>query len=143
MEGFDAGRIGRLRADALKPVVNYDEFYGFFNAAYLEDAGNPSFKRRIAGAVKAAYAAWTVDIAPDELIVGRPASRTYTDEERERFRRANEAARYSHPSIGQDSHMAIDYRRLLSLGTSGIAALIDEYRAALDPDDPESVKKEV
>ena len=26
-----------------------------------------------------------VDIAPDELIVGRPASRSYTDEERERF----------------------------------------------------------
>ena len=142
MEGFDAGRIERLRADALHPVVNYDEFYSFFNAAYFEDAGNPSFKRRIAQAVKAAYAAWTVDIAPGELIVGRPASRAYTNEERERFRRANEAARFSHPSLGQDSHMAIDYRRLLTLGTSGIAALIDGYRAALDPDDPESVKKD-
>ncbi|MBO7405941.1 MAG: hypothetical protein J6V24_13355 [Clostridia bacterium] len=141
-EGYDAARIERLRAEALTPVVNYDEFYHFFNTAYYEDCWNPSFKRRIANAVKAAYSAWTVDIAPGELIVGRPASRSYTDEERERFRRADEAARYSHPGIGQDSHMAIDYRRLLTCGTSGIAAMIDGYHAALDLDDPDAVRKE-
>ena len=129
--------IDRLRENALSPRISYDEFYAYFNAAYLDGWGNPSFKRRIAEAVKDAYSRWTVSIEPGELIVGRPASSPHTPEEEERFRRANDAARFSHCPVGQDSHMAIDYPRLLSLGTSGISALIDGYRAALDFSDPE------
>ncbi|MBE6723691.1 MAG: hypothetical protein E7576_00635 [Ruminococcaceae bacterium] len=142
MNAYDKPRIDRLRERALKPAVSYDEFYSFFNAAYLERYGNPSFKCRLAEAVREAYSRWTVDIEPGELIVGRPASSPHTPEEEERFRRANEAARFSHCAVGQDSHMAIDYPRLLSLGTSGIRALIDRHIAALDPDDPRSVRKE-
>jgi formate C-acetyltransferase len=37
--------------------------------------------------------------------------------------------------------MAIDYYRVLELGTTGIRAMIDEKAAALDMMDPESVKK--
>ncbi len=142
MQTYDKARIDRLRERALKPVISYDEFYCFFNAAFYDGYGNPSFKRRLADAVRDAYSKWTVGIEPGELIVGRPCFRPHTPEEEERFRRANEAARFSHCPVGQDSHMAIDYPRLLSLGTSGIAAMIDGYIAALDPLDPESVRKE-
>ena len=142
MAGYDKQRIDRLRENALSPRISYDEFYAYFNAAYLDSWGNPSFKRRIAEAVKDAYSRWTVSIEPGELIVGRPASSPHTPEEEERFRRANDAARFSHCPVGQDSHMAIDYPRLLSLGTSGISSLIDGYRAALDFSDPEAVRKE-
>ena len=38
--------------------------------------------------------------------------------------------------------MAIDYPRLLALGTSGLRSLINEKIAALDPDDPLSVRRE-
>ena len=142
MHEYDKARIDLLRERALKPVISYDEFYGFFNAAFLERAGNPSFKRRIAESVKEAFSRWTADIEPGELIVGRPASSPHTPEDEERIRRGNEAARFSHCAVGQDSHMAVDYPRLLRLGTSGIRAMIDGHIAALDPDDPVSVRKE-
>ena len=142
MQQYDKARIDALRERALKPAVSYDEFYGFFNAAFLEHSGNPSFKRRLAEAVKEAYSRWTADIEPGELIVGRPASSPHSPEDEERIRRGNEAARFSHCAVGQDSHMAVDYPRLLNLGTSGIRALIDGYLADLDPDDPLSVRKE-
>ena len=142
MSSYDKMRIDLLRSRALKPAISYDEFYGFFNAAFLERAVNPSFKRRLAESVWEAYSRWTVGIEPGELIVGHPASSPHTPEDEERIRRGNEAARFSHCSVGQDSHMAVDYPRLLTLGTSGIRALIDRYEGALDPDDPASVRKE-
>ena len=51
MAGYDKQRIDRLRENALSPRISYDEFYAYFNAAYLDGWGNPSFKRRIAEAV--------------------------------------------------------------------------------------------
>ena len=142
MAKYDIERIASLREKAIQPAISYHEFYNFFNAHYYENHGNPSFKRRIAEAVKYAYENWTVSIDPDELIVGRPAFREYTSEENERFRRANEAYQYSHCAVGQDSHMAIDYDKLLWVGTSGIRAGIDKRIACLDRSDPESVRKE-
>lgn len=142
MANYDIDRINSLREKAVQPAISYHEFYNFFNAHYFEHHGNPSFKRRIADAVKYAYENWTVSIDPDELIVGRPAFRAYTPEETERFRRANEAYQYSHCPVGQDSHMAIDYDLLLWCGTSGIRAGIDKHIACLDRSDPESVRKE-
>jgi len=142
MAAYDVNRINSLRENAVQPVISYQEFYNFFNAHYFESHWNPSFKLRVAEAVKYAYENWTVSIEPDELIVGRPSVREYTAEENERFRRANEAYQYSHCGVGQDSHMAIDYYRLLELGSSGIRAMIDEKISSLDRFDPESVRKE-
>jgi formate C-acetyltransferase len=96
--------------------------------------------------VESAFLQWTISIAPGELIVGRPGHRgaewaAENPERQAEIDRANAAARYGHCGVGQDSHMAIDYYRVLELGTSGIRAMIDEKAAALDMMDPESVKK--
>ena len=100
----------------------------------------------MAKALESAFENWTVAVTRGELIVGRPVKRyaEWAQENPERqaeIDRANAAARYGHCGVGQDSHMAIDYYRVLELGTSGIRAMIDEKAAALDPMDPESVKK--
>ena len=141
MADYDRSRIERLRANAVKPVISYSEFYDFFNAHFREHPWN-TFACRYAEAQRYAYENWTPSIEPGERIVGRPAFREHSPEEAERFRLGNEAAAFGHCSVGQDSHMAIDYPRLLSLGTSGIAALIREKQASLDPMEPESVKKD-
>ena len=39
MYEYDKPRIDRLRENALKPAISYDEFYGYFNAAYLDGCG--------------------------------------------------------------------------------------------------------
>lgn len=146
MNTYDIDRIEKLRAAAVKPEVTYSEFYDYFNLAYVNDYWNRSTAVRIAHAVESAFLKWTISIAPGELIVGRPGpypASYYADhpDQKAEIDRANAAARYGHCGVGQDSHMAIDYYRVLELGTSGIAAMIDEKAAALDPMDPESVKK--
>ena len=146
MSTYDLERIEKLRDAAVKPEVNYSEFYDYFNLAYVNDYWNRSFAVRVAKAVESAFENWTIAILHGELIVGRPVKRyaEWAKENPERqaeIDRANAAARYSHCGVGQDSHMAIDYYRVLELGTTGIRAMIDEKAAALDPMDPESVKK--
>ena len=146
MSTYDIDRIEKLRAAAVKPEVTYSEFYDYFNLAYVNDYWNRSFAVRVAKAVESAFENWTIAILHGELIVGRPGKRyaEWAKENPERqaeIDRANAAARYGHCGVGQDSHMAIDYYRVLELGTTGIRAMIDEKAAALDPMDPESVKK--
>lgn len=146
MSTYDIDRIEKLRAAAVKPEVTYSEFYDYFNLAYVNDYWNRSTAVRVAKAVESAFENWTVAITHGELIVGRPVKRyaEWAKENPERqaeIDRANAAARYGHCGVGQDSHMAIDYYRVLELGTTGIRAMIDEKAAALDPMDPESVKK--
>ncbi len=146
MNTYDIDRIEKLRAAAVKPVVTYSEFYDYFNLAYVNDYWNRSTPVRVAKALESAFENWTVAITRGELIVGRPGHRyaewaAENPEKQAEIDRANAAARYGHCGVGQDSHMAIDYYRVLELGTSGIRAMIDEKAAALDPMDPESVKK--
>ena len=146
MNTYDIDRIEKLRSFAVKPAVTYSEFYDYFNLAYVNDYWNRSTAVRVAKAIESAFENWTVAITRGELIVGRPGHRydewaKENPEKQAEIDRANAAARYGHCGVGQDSHMAIDYYRVLELGTTGIRAMIDEKAAVLDPMDPESVKK--
>lgn len=139
---YDLDRIEVLRLAAVRPNISYGEFYDYFNLAYVNNHGCPRMMERVANAVKYAFERWTVDIAPGELIVGRPASSPHDPELQAQIDRANAAYAYNHCAVGQDSHMAVDYVRVLEKGMSGIAAYIREKLAALDPMSPEDVKKE-
>ena len=139
---YDIDRIEKLRSNAVKPAITYSEFYEYFNLAYVNDYWNRSTAVRVALSLKSAFEHWTVDIEPGELIVGRPGRTPHDPELQAKMDQANAATKYGHCGIAQDSHMAIDYYRVLEKGTTGIAAMIAEKEAALDPLDPESVKKE-
>ena len=139
---YDKNRIESLRLAALEPRIDYTPFYYLFQKSYVARRGEASSSRRYALAFADAYENWQVSIDPGELIVGKPADVPLTEEERAEWALLEKYAMGElHTPVGQDSHMAIDYDRLMTLGTSGVRAMIDEKIAALPAGDPESVKK--
>ncbi|MBQ3178902.1 MAG: hypothetical protein IJB52_13865, partial [Clostridia bacterium] len=139
---YDKNRIESLRLAALEPRIDYTPFYYLFQKSYVARRGEASSSRRYALAFADAYENWQVSIDPGELIVGKPADVPLTEEERAEWALLEKYAMGElHTPVGQDSHMAIDYDRLMTLGTSGVRAMIDEKIAALPVGDPESVKK--
>ena len=139
---YDRNRIEFLRLAALEPRIDYTPFYYQFQKSYVAHRGESSAARRYALAFADAFERWQVSIAPGELIVGKPTDVPLTEEERAEWALLEKyAVGELHVPVGQDSHMAVDYDRLLTLGTSGVRTLIDEKIAALPAGDPESVKK--
>lgn len=141
---YDKARIDALRQAALEPVIDYTPFYYYFQKAYLRHRWESSGARRYALALTEAYQNWAVSIDPGEWIVGKPSSVPLTAEEQAEWATINQyAVEEMHCPVGQESHMAIDYDRLLTMGTAGVRAYIDEKIAALpDPaEDPDSVRK--
>ncbi|MBQ8401450.1 MAG: hypothetical protein IJX14_05925, partial [Clostridia bacterium] len=139
---YDKSRIESLRLAALEPRIDYTPFYYRFQKSYVARRGEVSSPKRIALALADAYETWPVSIDPGELIVGKPADAPLTEEERAEWALLEKYSMGTlHTPVGQDSHMAIDYDRLMTLGTAGVRALIDEKIAALPAGDPESVKK--
>ena len=139
---YDKNRIESLRLAALEPRIDYTPFYYHFQKSYVEKRWEASGSRRYALALTDAYEKWAVSIEPGELIVGKPGDMPLTEEESAEWALLSKYAMGElHTPVGQDSHMAIDYDRLMTLGTSGVRALIDEKIAALPVGNPESIKK--
>ena len=91
-----------------------------------EAAGLPSHIERRAAARAAQLAAATPVIRDGELIVGKPCYRELTAAEAAEL---GERERTAPPwPGGQESHMAIDYEKLLRLGLRGIRAEVAERR---------------
>ncbi len=139
-------RIEKLRAHALSanpPSCRSEEGEFYYLKGWLDSRRESHILRRgLAAAVMLDNMTPVID--PYELIVGKPCYRPLTKEELE-IRNAFRAVRGfdALPSTGgQASHMAIDYEKLLSLGTSGIIREIEEKRACLDLDDPENIEKD-
>ena len=129
---YDVKRIEKLRADALSCVISYEEFYYLFHKRFVTTYGRATYASRYADAYEYALENAAVSIDECELIVGKTASRQFTDDERTEW---NELRKYSvaaHASpFGQDSHMAIDYDLLVKRGIKGIIADINTYKSKL------------
>jgi len=76
-----------------------------------------------------------------ELIVGKPNQRDLTPEEQADLERLNRAWAMNSFHTGQESHMAIDYEKLLTKGTTGVRAEIAGYKAGLDEANPADQEK--
>ncbi|MBR5444874.1 MAG: hypothetical protein IKV57_02050 [Clostridia bacterium] len=139
---YDKNRIESLRLAALQPKIDYTPFYYQFHKSYIARRYDISASHRFAMALTDAFDNWPAEIAPGELIVGRPSEVALTPEEQAEWALMQKyALGEQHAPVGQDSHMAFDYDRLLTMGTTGIHAMIEEKIAALPEDSPESVKK--
>lgn len=121
-------RINRLRSRALEPVISYDRIYLDFFRRYAENAELGDDILRYADAFRFALGNAQPVIDDDELIVGK-CSAWLTEAEHAEWRRLEETvARPACVYAGQDSHMAIDYEKLLGLGIDGVIAEINEFK---------------
>jgi formate C-acetyltransferase len=83
-----------------------------------------------------------LEISREELLLGRASLAAPTAAERERLRLAEEFMAAQPRVSGQTCHMAVDNEKLLRLGALGVKAEIEQYRAALDFSDPESLERD-
>lgn len=127
-------RIGFLRQKALEYPHDHTEFFYRFYKRFANTENGISTEKRYAQAFYEAFCHLTPHITEGELIVGESVNtlsegemqewteiyRPFAEEFRKPFRQ------------GQDSHMAIDYERLLSLGLYGILKEISNYLAHCD-----------
>ncbi len=114
----------------------------FYMKGYSENrVGNEVLRQGLAKRYELSHCTPIID--ENELIVGKPNPRALSEDEIADFNRLRAdfgAARCLYG--GQESHMAIDYEKLLTLGINGIIAQIENYRAALDISEPEQLKRE-
>ena len=132
-------RIEKLRRHALEVKINNDEWAYYYAKGFREGCKESEFLQlRYAHAVRYMLSHVSPAIDEGELIVGKPSNRALTETEAEELRlfRAEELA-----GFGSSAHMAVDYPKLLALGTEGIRAEIGEKLGGLDPLDPEDLKK--
>ena len=127
-------RIEKLRVKTFDPAIYGNEFYYLFYKAYEAREGL-AFHERYGEAFYEAFSTLTPAIGEDELIVGsRNTSLTAQQEAEWETKYLPLAEEYGRIG-GQNSHMAIDYELLLTCGTTGIMARIDEL--LLSCGDPE------
>ena len=122
-------RIKSLRQEPLVAHFTYNEFYCRFYKSYLSLEDLPEYER-YAESAYAAFSSVTPAISPGELILGkRITAAAMSPELRAEWEqlRPQAEARMNRCGGGQDSHMAIDYEKLLSVGIEGIIAEIDGY----------------
>ncbi|MGI6724608.1 MAG: pyruvate formate lyase family protein [Christensenellales bacterium] len=137
-------RIERLRDVFLnkeKVGGTSQEMNYLFSKGWLDNRNEYLIEKRFTLARAAMYTGMTPIISPDELIVGRPNHEVELTEEQVTFtRQMYQVMPYR---CGQDSHMALDYEKLLKKGTSGVCEEILRYKAALDTVmRPEDISKE-
>jgi len=121
-------RIEKLRLDSLNLSFNNTEFFYKFFRTQPADSNSISYES-YAESYYAAFSSLTPCIGENELIVGRINSNMSDAEISEWNDKYREIAHnyHSYVSGGQDSHMAIDYDTVLSVGLNGIIARIDGY----------------
>lgn len=118
-------RIEMLRKEALSDFVFAEEMYFHFFKRYKENENIKNIYRRYADAFAYALSKVAILIGEYELVVGRfSKSNEFCEEEWQKVKE------YAHSCVctgGQDSHMAIDYEKLLKYGINGIIAQIQQY----------------
>ena len=125
MNEFNKQRIERLRKKAISPVINFNGVYFDFLSRYAQNENLGTREARYADAYAYALSRLHPVIDEDELIVGKPVHPLRKEDEQAWDDLAT--LRDEFAILGQDSHMTIDYERLLHEGTSGVARIIDEY----------------
>lgn len=126
-------RIEKLRQKVLEDLNFSKAFYYLFYKKYEQDAVLPE-EERYAEAFYFAFSNLTPSIFDGELIVGKhdiPLGAKEQQEWETVYRPIAESRR-SKAGHGQDSHMAIDYELLLSVGVNGIIRQIDIYLQCCD-----------
>ena len=121
-------RIEKLRKRALEFDFCKDEFYYLFYKNYEKNCGADEHSR-YAEALLFAFSEMKPYIYEDELIVGEYHS-TLSEAEKTEYREhylPMGRERWKETGGGQESHMAIDYEKLLSKGIVGILAEIEGY----------------
>ena len=121
-------RIEKLRKRALEFDHCKDEFYYLFYKSYIKNSDMKEYPR-YAEAFYCALSELTPFIGEDELLVGEyhcALSENEKGEYRDEYLPALKQ-RWKDTGGGQESHMAIDYKKLLSKGILGISAEIDGY----------------
>ncbi|MBQ2434021.1 MAG: hypothetical protein II266_06280, partial [Clostridia bacterium] len=118
MFSFDESRIRFLREKAVSPYICYDEFYLHF-FRFIKNADG-SLEKRLSDAWAYAFRHVHPSISENELIVGKCDYRLSESEQAE-YDLLKETVIDDYALMcGQDSHMAIDYEMVLSLGIEGI-----------------------
>lgn len=136
-------RVKRLRQAVLdRDVVSPWSRVMLWGESWRETAGDLWWIRRKGVACRHVLQHLPLELGEDELLVGRASLAPPTPAERERLRLAEEFLAAQPRVSGQTCHMAVDNEKLLRLGALGVAAEIEQYRAALDLDDPESLEQE-
>lgn len=128
-------RIESLRLAALNRRTPLDEFHYRFFKRYRENVGFNEYDR-YADAFYHMMEELTPHITEGELIVGECVD-GFTEEERREWEteyKEYAVAEARKAGGGQDSHMAIDYPLLFSLGIKGIMKRIDGYLADCEPE---------
>ncbi|NLZ88324.1 MAG: hypothetical protein GX916_02365 [Clostridiales bacterium] len=138
-------RVISLREEALcntASALASDEMRYLYLRGWADHAGEWLLPRRHALARAAVLRGMTPVIGEGELIVGRQNfDRQLNDEEKAFLDAAGKLVPYR---VGQDSHMAVDYEKLLHQGTEGVREEIAGYMSALDTlTRPGDVKKRV
>ena len=128
-------RIEKLRKRALEFDFCNDEFYYLFYKNYAQNEGMEEYQR-YSEALYAALSALTPQICEDELIVGEYHSMLSACEKEEYLETycPMVRTRWKETGGGQDSHMAIDFEKLLSKGILGITEEIETYMATAEED---------
>ena len=129
-------RIEKLRVKTFDPAIYGNEFYYLFYKAY-EARESLAFHERYGEAFYEAFSTLTPAIGEDELIVGSRNTVMTAQQEAEWETKYLPLAEEYGRIGGQNSHMAIDYELLLTCGTTGIMARIDEL--LLSCGDPEKI----
>ena len=138
-ERIEALREAFLRRETVGGTS--EEMRYLFARGWRDNRGEWITSRRHTLARAAMYEGQTPVIGENELIVGRPNHDVKLDPEQARF--TEEAFAMIPQRMGQDSHMALDYEKLLRLGTEGVRAQILAYRERLNVvDEPADIARE-
>ncbi|MHB1296326.1 MAG: pyruvate formate lyase family protein [Anaerolineae bacterium] len=137
-------RIERLRESILaQGALRRDEGELLWARSWLASAGEPWHIVRRGRATGDVLRGLSVAVASDDLLVGRFASGTLSQEEHTELATwRREYAPVLPPVYGQRAHMAIDYETLLRLGLGGLRSQIAGYRARLDLTHPEELERD-
>lgn len=144
---YGTERIQKLRLHALDkkvPGIRSKEGQLLWFRGWLENRDAESNLIRRAKAKAHLLKNSTPVIDEGELIVGKPCYRELFQAEEAEWDILQECVPKASPRIGgQDSHMAIDYEKLLSLGITGIKDEIEGYRSRLELHKPQDMEKDI
>ncbi len=121
-------RIETLRAMALYPTVSCERMYLRFYRHLAEAQAGDALLLRYANAFAYALEGLPPCVDPGELIVGK-ANRPLDADERAEWAALQPLVSRTAVTCGQDSHMAVDYDKLL---TRGITGIMDEISPLLE-----------